>query len=48
MKRRRNAEKVCSARPTGEMSRNRHAQKITLTAWERAVLWAGKNPQFAS
>jgi hypothetical protein len=42
MKRKRNAEKICSATPDGTLSRNKSAQRITFTAWERAVLLSGK------
>jgi hypothetical protein len=46
MKRRRNVEKICTAIPTKEMSWNRHAKKVSLTAWQRAELWASRNQNF--
>ena len=43
MKRKRNTEKICSVTPSGEIMRNKFAKRITISAWERAVLWANKN-----
>jgi hypothetical protein len=47
MKRKRNAERICSVNPSKEMSWNNHAKKVSLTAWERAELWASRNQKVA-
>jgi hypothetical protein len=47
MKRKRNVERICSVSPSKEMSWNRHAKKESLTAWQRAELWASRNQKVA-